>query len=763
MTNGKNTYTKISNFDYSNTPVSTARPKFFYKPLLEGQAPLISIVTPFYNTDQVFFETVQSVLQQSLQQFEWIIVNDGSDEPQSIEILNWVRHLDPRIKVIDHPSNLGLPSARNTGVREASTSYVLFLDSDDLLEPTAAEKWYWFLETNPQYSFVKGYTVGFGAINYLWARGFHQKELFLQENVVDVTSLVRKEVVVRVGGFDESLRNGFEDWDFWLKCANAGYWGATIPEYLIWYRRKENPEQRWRSFKDPRTIARILRSRYRNLSKRYFSSLPLCSFESTSQRVEYENLLNKSSHRLLMIIPWLNWGGADKFNLDLARLLVENGWEITIATTLISEDPWWQEFINITPDIFMLHRFLPIRAYPDFLVYLIKTRKPDVVLISNSEIGYLLLPYLRSCCPDPLYLDFCHMEEEEWMEGGYPRLSLRHQDFLDLTVVASEHLRKWMIDRGGRAERIQTCYINVDTNLWQPDIDIRDKVRKRLSIGENIPLIVYAARFCDQKQPLVFARVMKRLADQGLSFLALAVGDGPEKKDLIQFIKKHGLEKFVRLIGSVDSRQMREILQAADIFFLPSKWEGIALSIYEAMSCGLAVVGAKVGGQAELVDDASGILIEPSGDIQQDIENYTRILSQLISDKSLRERLGVVARQRVLENFDLKYMIKKMFDLFEYAKFLHISSSSRFNISDAEAKQIAYEVINDYSKRTYTSVEWLNNYWKPYSLRIRAYYWIRANLYPVYYHLVKQRGLKWIIGLKNLLVRYLTYDSSEEP
>src|SRR5690606_881784 len=104
--------------------------------------------------------------------------------------------------------------------REASTSYVLFLDSDDLLEPTAAEKWYWFLETNPQYSFVKGYTVGFGAINYLWARGFHQKELFLQENVVDVTSLVRKEVVVRVGGFDESLRDGFEDWDFWLKCAN---------------------------------------------------------------------------------------------------------------------------------------------------------------------------------------------------------------------------------------------------------------------------------------------------------------------------------------------------------------------------------------------------------------------------------------------------------------------------------------------------------------------------------------------------------------
>ena len=63
------------------------------------------------------------------------------------------------------------------------------------------------------------------------------------------------------------------------------------------------------------------------------------------------------------------------------------------------------------------------------------------------------------------------------------------------------------------------------------------------------------------------------------------------------------------MLGGVPNEKMRDLLAAADIFFLPSRWEGIALAIYEAMSMGVAVVGAIVGGQAELVTPECGVLI----------------------------------------------------------------------------------------------------------------------------------------------------------
>ena len=73
------------NPNYSNTPVSPQRPHYDYYLEDPTTRPVVSIVTPFYNTGPVFRETAQSIMQQSLQQFEWIIVNDGSTETDFLE------------------------------------------------------------------------------------------------------------------------------------------------------------------------------------------------------------------------------------------------------------------------------------------------------------------------------------------------------------------------------------------------------------------------------------------------------------------------------------------------------------------------------------------------------------------------------------------------------------------------------------------------------------------------------------------------------
>src|SRR5262249_18351119 len=107
--------------------------------------PVVTIVTPFFNADETFRQTAASVFAQSLQQWEWLIINDASSRPDSVALLGEFGQKDHRIRVIDHEVNQGPGAARNTGFRQARSNYVFQLDADDLIEPTALEKLWWHL------------------------------------------------------------------------------------------------------------------------------------------------------------------------------------------------------------------------------------------------------------------------------------------------------------------------------------------------------------------------------------------------------------------------------------------------------------------------------------------------------------------------------------------------------------------------------------------------------------------------------------------
>jgi len=657
--------------DYSNTPASPTRPAFCYQPVVSNAAPQATIVTPFYNTGEIFHETALSVMRQSFQQWEWLIVNDGTTDQQSLNILTDYRNRDPRIKVIDHEKNRGLPAARNTGFRLARTSYVVLLDSDDLLEPTAIEKFIWHLETHPECSFVTGYSVGFGATEYLWRRGFHNGSEFLRQNMVNVTTAVRKSVHEAVGGFNQAMRGGLEDWEFWLSAADRGYWGNTIPEYLDWYRRRRDHGDRWESLSFENHMhdaAQQVRARHAHLENSFpvMASKPLDIYPVVEESPPFENRLQKTKKRLLMVIPWMTLGGADKFNLDLVRQLRAQGWETTIVATLEGDNPWMPEFANETPDIFILPHFLKLTDWPRFISYLMDSRSIDHVFISNSDFAYSVLPYLRYRFPNVPFTDYCHMEEEYWKSGGYSRRAVESQQLLDMNLVSSQHLKRWMVGRGAEAESIGVCYTNIDSNEWKP-LDDRDTVRRELSIGGDVPAILYAGRIHPQKQPTVFAGTMLRLRDSGARFIAVVAGDGPELPWLQNFVREHGLDSHVKLIGAVTNDRMKHLVPACDVFFLPSKIEGISLAIYEAMACGVAVVGADVGGQKELVTWDCGILIERSSE-RNEIDAYASALMGMISDPKRMRAMGEAGRRRIVESFELENLGLRIGALFASAR-----------------------------------------------------------------------------------------------
>src|SRR5690606_4995334 len=157
---------------------------------------------------------------------------------------------------------------------------------------------------------------------------------FLRQNQVNTTSLIRRAAFDAAGGFDESIRAGLEDWDFWLRCADRGWWGDTIAEHTDWYRRRATHADRWQNWDQAerqRAFEAQLRQRYPGLWNDGFPRRePRRGTAEPAVRDElpFHNRLAPGPRRLLLLLPHVTLGGADRFNLDLVEQLVRRGWEI---------------------------------------------------------------------------------------------------------------------------------------------------------------------------------------------------------------------------------------------------------------------------------------------------------------------------------------------------------------------------------------------------------------------------------------------------
>jgi len=698
----------LCNPDFSNTPASARRPSFSYVPQEPGAAPIVSLITPFFNAGTVFRETAESVFRQSLQQLEWIIVNDCSDCPESCAILDEYASRDSRIRVLHSHVRSGPAAARNRGVSEARAPYVAFIDADDLLEPTALEKWLWFLECHSQYGMVKGFQAGFGAEEYIWREGFHSGAAILERNLIQTACMIRREIYLGVGGMDESIRGGMEDWEFWLRCANAGHWGWTIPEVLDWYRRRASHHDKWENWDSSSRQSGFrdeLRSRYPRLFEGGFprpEDSYILPYSEITEPPVFENRLSRKPEveRMLFVLPHLVLGGADQSNLDvISELTGKHRFEVTVVTTLPSAHEWRNRFEALTPDVFTLDTFLSLRDYPGFLAYLVRSRQIDSILISHSQLGYQLLPYIRSQCPWVRCFDYVHIEEPKWKSGGYPAFSIAYRHFLDRTISSTHHLKDWMTARGADADRISVVTTNIDLEEWTSENFDADALRKKWSVPEDRPIVLFAARLCEQKQPDVLAEALRQLHDRKVLFHCLIAGDGEEGTWLRKFVAKNDLTE-VSFLGSRSIDELRELFVISDVFFLPSRQEGIALTLYEAMAMKAVVVAADVGGQGELVTPECGILIKPG---ENQSSRYADALASLLDDDSRRRAMATAARKRVTAHFRLDDMGRRM------AETLSSRDTCHFDIGQAwqaSAPALVREIIEQRRAETIADHLW---------------------------------------------------------
>lgn len=159
-----------------------------------------------------------------------------------------------------------------------------------------------------------------------------------------------------------------------------------------------------------------------------------------------------------------------------------------------------------------MNNFIEGNNIPNFLVYLIQSRNPDVVFVSNSEMGYLLVPLIKYHCPWVTVVDYVHSETPKWKNGGYARYSYALLDLIDRSVYASDHLRDYVIERGRIfllllliiliftfnfaltsiyiAEKTATVRVGIDPYSYVHNPVHRQEVRSMLNISDDKILLV---------------------------------------------------------------------------------------------------------------------------------------------------------------------------------------------------------------------------------------------------------------------------------
>jgi len=203
---------------------------------------LLSIIIPVYNDEKTIKQTIESVLNQTISNFELIIINDGSQDSTG-EIISSIK--DDRLKIFSYP-NGGVNRARNRGLSHASGDYIAFLDADDLWHRDKLEFQLNALQANPQAAVAYSWTDYIDESGQFLRRGNHitlngnvYPQLLLTDFLENGSNvLICRKAFDTVGQFDESLTQA-EDWDMWLRLA-ARYPFVAVPYPHILYRVSAN-------------------------------------------------------------------------------------------------------------------------------------------------------------------------------------------------------------------------------------------------------------------------------------------------------------------------------------------------------------------------------------------------------------------------------------------------------------------------------------------------------------------------------------------
>lgn len=364
--------------------------------------------------------------------------------------------------------------------------------------------------------------------------------------------------------------------------------------------------------------------------------------------------------RVMHVVNYLGRGGTELGVLKLMGGLSNEYFEHRLCTTR-QFDP---DFVRTYELMDILHVAGSSREglqFPLFRLWKIfRQYRPHIVHTRNWG-GLEAVPAAR-LAGVPVVIHSEHGYEVSSL-GGIPRrqrifrrmaYAMADKVFAVTRELCEYHAKQaWM-----RPDRIGVIRNGVDTLRFCPCTVMRDRIRRRLGFAEDCIVIGSVGRMVPIKDYSTLLEAAQQLAGR-INLHVLLVGNGPELDSLERRVRESAwLRGRVSFVGV--SEQVPDLLNAMDIFVLPSLGEGMSNTLLEAMACGLPLVTTCVGGNPEVVEDGrSGWLFAPG-----DISRLTDRIERLAANPEIRRTLGEAARERALTVFSLDRMMESYRSLY---------------------------------------------------------------------------------------------------
>jgi O-antigen biosynthesis protein len=622
--------------------------------------PLVTVVIPCFNYGHFLDQAIQSVLNQTYQDLEIIVVEGGSTDPSSVAE---ARRLDargvPKTRFVFRAERHLAGDNRNFGISLARGRYICCLDADDTLRAVYLEVAVFLAEVFG-FDLVTPSVQCFGGSEERWLLPDPSFPAILDQNQVSTVALFRRSCWAHAGGFRDWGLGGEhvpEDWDFWIRLLGHGFAAKSIRETLMLYR-VHNQGLTGQT--------RLQLGAQRDLLRRANADLGTgCGNGEHPPRSVANPWANLSAvgdtPGFLIALPFVSIGGAEKLLRSVAERIVARGRRLIVTTSITLPPSIPDEsatFEQITPHVYrMATLFSTDQARYQWVRYLIQRYSVQHMMLVGSEVVYRLLPALKAEYPHLNVVDQLFNDE------GHVGNNRRYASSIDATIVPSGPTLKSLVEQHG-ADPAGTYVIPHGIALPTEASEAPPHPLPAAARGKT--LIGFFGRLSKEKGADIFIKIVRELARNHDLFFIMT-GEGPEQKSLLAQIREYGLEDRIYAPGFVD--QVEPLMRAADIVVLPSRLDGMPLAILEAGALGKPVVASIVGSVPTVIEDqVSGLLCDI-----EDVSAFSRAILRLAGDPELRQRMGAAAREKVTRQYGLDRMLEAYEQLFWPSRKAHSS------------------------------------------------------------------------------------------
>lgn len=345
--------------------------------------------------------------------------------------------------------------------------------------------------------------------------------------------------------------------------------------------------------------------------------------------------------KILHIDPERRWGGGEAQVLGLLSYLAARGHRNDVLTHPDGRFFRESQVLSVRTIPLVVRNDLDLRPVPR-LRRLIRDENYDIVHF-HTKRAHALSFWLSSGIPRPKYVVTRRMDYPE-TNNWYTRCLYNRK--VEGVVAISQKIFDLLVQAGVEPKKIRLIHDGIDPRLFASAANARD-------INSECVVVGMAAVLEERKGHRFLLEAARRLKTQGCRIQYRLAGDGSLRQSLEKDAIQLGLKDDVQFCGFVSD--IPTFLSQVDIFVLPSLFEGLGVSVLEAMAAGKAVIASRVGGLAETVlDGVTGLLVMPG-----DAEELAAAIARLAGDRSLSREMGQRGRARLQEHFTLEQMASK--------------------------------------------------------------------------------------------------------